>query len=136
MCKIFVYGTLKPDESAYAKYCAPYVTQTQTALMQGQLFHLPQGYPAMTVGDRWVTGALLTLRDETAIAHIDQFEDYDPTRPPASNLYQRLRRPVFATTQTPLGTAWAYLMAAERVTALGGMPIAKGIWSRRTFPSI
>ncbi|WP_204138039.1 gamma-glutamylcyclotransferase [Halomicronema sp. CCY15110] len=136
MCKLFVYGTLKPDESAYANYCAPHVMRAEVALMQGQLFHLPQGYPAMTVGDRWVTGALLTLRDEAAIAHIDQFEDYDPTLPATSNLYQRLQRPVFATTQAPLGTAWAYLMAAERVIALGGIPIDEGIWSRRTFPSI
>jgi len=136
MCKIFVYGTLKPDESAYAQYCAPYVTQAQTALMQGQLFHLPQGYPAMTAGDRWVTGALLTLRDPVVIARIDQFEDYDPSRPAASNLYQRLRLPVFAKPQVPLGTAWAYLMAAESVMALGGIPVEAGIWSSRSFPSI
>jgi gamma-glutamylcyclotransferase (GGCT)/AIG2-like uncharacterized protein YtfP len=136
MFNLFVYGTLKPDESAYAKYCAPYVMQAEAAIILGQLFHLPQGYPAMTDGDRWVTGALLTLRDETAIKQIDQFEDYDPTRPAAANLYQRLRRPVFSSTQEPLGKAWAYLMAQEQASALGGIPIEDGIWSRQKFPSI
>ncbi|RZM79339.1 gamma-glutamylcyclotransferase family protein [Leptolyngbya iicbica] len=136
MCKIFVYGTLKPDESAYDKYCAPYVTQTEAAFMQGQLFHLPQGYPAMTAGDRWVTGALLTFHDESAITHIDQFEDYDPYRPAENNLYQRLLCPVFSHTQEPLGTAWAYLMSPHKVQAFGGIPVATGLWSRKRFPSI
>ncbi len=136
MCKIFVYGTLKPDESAYEKYCAPYVTQAEVALMRGQLFHLPQGYPAMTAGDLWVTGALLTLRAETAISYIDQFEDYDPDRPTTSNLYQRLQRPVFSPNQQPLGTAWVYLMTTARVDALGGARVDAGVWSRQTFPSI
>ena len=136
MCKIFVYGTLKPDESAYEKYCAPHVTQTEDAVMQGQLFHLPQGYPAMTAGDLWVTGALLTLRDKAAIARIDQFEDYDPARPAASNLYQRLQRPVFSSVQQSLGTAWVYLMTPARVDTLGGVLVDTGIWSRQSFPSI
>jgi gamma-glutamylcyclotransferase (GGCT)/AIG2-like uncharacterized protein YtfP len=138
MHQVFVYGTLKPQEAAYEHYCQPYVIQTQPAYMQGALFHLPQGYPAMTVGDRWIAGALLTFAEAEAIARIDQFEDYDPTRISAANLYQRYTRPVFATSthHSPIGTAWVYLMLPQRVQALGGVPVDSGTWSRQQFPSI
>ncbi|MGF1459553.1 MAG: gamma-glutamylcyclotransferase [Leptolyngbyaceae cyanobacterium] len=60
MLKIFVYGTLKPSEVAFARYCQPWVIESQMAYVKGRLFHLPQGYPALTEGDRWVQGALPT----------------------------------------------------------------------------
>ncbi|NEQ46893.1 MAG: gamma-glutamylcyclotransferase [Leptolyngbya sp. SIOISBB] len=136
MYPVFVYGTLKPQEAAYEKYCDPFVVSAQPAIMRGELFHLPQGYPAMTVGDRWIRGALLTFRDAAAIARIDHFEDYDPMRPPHANLYQRLRQPVFAITQQPLGTAWVYLMSPQQVCVLGGTRVDNGRWSKQLFPSI
>jgi len=133
MLRLFVYGTLKPDESAYPHYCEPYVTATQTACVRGELFHLPQGYPALTRGDRWITGALLVFRQEDAIARVDDFEDYDPTRPAAANLYERVVQPVFSTTQQPLGDAWVYLMSAQRVQTLGGSRVESGVWSQTAF---
>lgn len=136
MPSVFVYGTLKPQEAAYETYCAPFVVSAQPATTRGELFHLPQGYPAMTIGDHWIRGALLTFRDEAAIARIDHFEDYDPTRPPSANLYQRLRQPVFAITQQPLGTAWVYRMSPQQVCALGGTRIDNGVWSKQFFSSI
>ncbi|NER84268.1 MAG: gamma-glutamylcyclotransferase [Leptolyngbya sp. SIO1D8] len=109
MLKVFVYGTLKPGEAFYEEYCAPYVVVAIPAITQGCLFHLPEGYPAMTLDDayrdRWVTGALLQFRDETAISHIDEFEDYDPAGSNVDNLYLRLRRPVFSIDRHPLGSA-------------------------------
>ncbi|MEM6519191.1 MAG: gamma-glutamylcyclotransferase family protein [Cyanobacteria bacterium P01_C01_bin.70] len=136
MSSVFVYGTLKPGEVAYVQYCQPYVAQAQPALMQGELFHLPQGYPAMTLGDRWITGALLTFREQAALALIDQFEDYDPALSKAENLYQRLQRPVFSTERQPLGQAWVYLMSSSRVRNLGGRLVSSDVWSRQQWPSI
>ncbi|MEM6836642.1 MAG: gamma-glutamylcyclotransferase family protein [Cyanobacteria bacterium P01_C01_bin.120] len=136
MHSVFVYGTLKPGEAAYAQYCQPVITQTQPALMQGQLFHLPQGYPAMTSGDRWITGALLTFRQPETLALIDQFEDYDPQLTEAENLYQRRQRPVFSVTRQPLGTAWVYIMSLSRVRELGGCLVTNDVWSRQQWPSI
>jgi gamma-glutamylcyclotransferase (GGCT)/AIG2-like uncharacterized protein YtfP len=136
MPKVFVYGTLKPGEAAHEQYCAPYLKASQPAWMRGLLFHLPEGYPALTVGDRWVAGALLQLRDEAAIARMDAFEDYDPTLPDADNLYVRRSRPVFSANHQSLGTAWVYLMAPERVTELGGIAIPSGVWSGQQWPSI
>jgi len=133
MLHVFVYGTLKPGERAYRDYCEPYVIQTQPARMRGELFHLPQGYPAMTSGDRWIAGTLLVLADAQAIVRIDEFEDYDPTRSATLNLYQRLERPVFSATREPLGTAWVYLMAPQRVATLGGIRVVSGTWSQQDF---
>ena len=136
MLTVFVYGTLKPGEAYYKPYCEPYVVTVVPALTRGCLFHLPEGYPAMTLGDGWVTGALLQLRDDQAIAHMDELEDYDPALSQADNLYIRQLRPVFSMERQPLGLAWLYWMRPERVRQSGGIPIPAGVWSRQQWPSI
>lgn len=136
MTALFVYGTLKPDEAAYAKYCAPYVSEVQTAQMRGELFHLPQGYPAMTDGDRWIQGALLVLKNEQALIPMDAFEGYDPALPNADNLYVRKHRPVFDMTHQSLGIAWVYLMQPDQIESLKGILLTSGFWSRQEWPSI
>ncbi|MEM9120086.1 MAG: gamma-glutamylcyclotransferase [Cyanobacteria bacterium P01_F01_bin.56] len=136
MYQVFVYGTLKPHEAAYEKYCEPFVIATRPACMQGDLFHLPQGYPAMTTGDRWISGALLIFSEDEAIARIDQFEDYDPIRPAAANLYQRCDRSVFSPARQPLGLAWVYLMSPEHVTTFGGVRVDNGDWSKQRFAAM
>lgn len=135
MVQLFVYGTLKPGEAYYQQYCEPYVLEATPALARGQLFHLPEGYPAMAEGEGWVTGAVLTLV-EGAIAHMDAFEDYDPALPEADNLYSRKRCPVFSSDRQSLGLAWMYIMAPERVHHCGGILIPSGIWSRQQWHSI
>ncbi|HEY9886820.1 MAG TPA: gamma-glutamylcyclotransferase family protein [Candidatus Obscuribacterales bacterium] len=136
MIQIFVYGTLKPGEAYFSTFCEPYVTAAVPAIAQGDLWHLPQGYPAMTAGDRWVTGTLLTLGDEAAIAPLDEFEDYDPARPAPENQYVRHLRPVFDLAHHPQGEAWLYLMARDRVQQYQGILIPAGVWSRQQWPSI
>ncbi|MDB9526234.1 gamma-glutamylcyclotransferase [Oscillatoria sp. CS-180] len=136
MPPLFVYGTLKPGEAAYSKYCAPYVSEATSAYMKGDLFHLPQGYPAMTDGDRWVQGALLQLKSEQAIAQMDAFEDYNPTLSAAENLYTRQHRPVFDRNHQPLGTAWVYLMQRDRIEQSTGILLPNGVWSQQQWPSI
>lgn len=152
MLKVFVYGTLKPGEAYYKEYCEPYVLEAMPALTKGCVFHLPQGYPAMTLGDllpktldnfpletlheRYVTGALLHLKDEAAIAPMDEFEDYDPTLSEAENLYIRQLRPVFSLDYQPLGSAWMYVMQPERVHQYGGILVPTGNWSREQWHSI
>lgn len=133
---LFVYGTLKPDEAGYRRYCEPYVATVRLACAKGELFHLPQGYPAMTIGDRWVKGALITLQDAAAITHIDDFEDYDPMLPDVKNLYIRQQYPVFSQQHEALGQAWVYLMSPQRVRQLNGILVAEGEWSRQQWPSI
>jgi gamma-glutamylcyclotransferase (GGCT)/AIG2-like uncharacterized protein YtfP len=47
MISVFVYGTLKPNEANYQKYCAGKVIREIKAFTWGQLFHLSLGYPAI-----------------------------------------------------------------------------------------
>lgn len=136
MLTVFVYGTLKPGEAAHRRFCEPYLVTARPAWVQGHLFHLPQGYPALTEGDRWVAGALLQFHDARAIAQIDAFEDYFPDLPEADNLYVRRSRPVFSAERELLGAAWVYLMERQRVTELGGIAIPEGVWSQQHWPSI
>ncbi|NJN19972.1 MAG: gamma-glutamylcyclotransferase [Leptolyngbya sp. RL_3_1] len=133
---VFVYGTLKPGEAYYQKYCQPYVQQAIPAQVQGCLYHLPQGYPALTQGENWVQGSLLKLLPDTDLSIIDQFEGYDPAQPASQNEYQRLTRPVYSLAEACLGQAWAYVMADFRVALYGGILIPEGYWSRTLWTSI
>lgn len=136
MLKVFVYGTLKPGEAYYGQYCAPYVANVIPSLTRGCLYHLPQGYPALTVGDRWVTGTLLHFRDDTILAQMDAFEDYDPARLETENRYSRQWRPVFTPERQAIGSAWMYVMEASRVARHASIFIPEGQWSRQQWPSI
>ncbi|MEM0979115.1 MAG: gamma-glutamylcyclotransferase family protein [Cyanobacteria bacterium P01_H01_bin.58] len=136
MLLVFVYGTLKPGEAYYEEYCAPYVVSVTPSLTRGCLYHLPQGYPALTVGDRWVTGSLLHFRNDSRLAQMDEFEDYNTAVPAVQNLYIRQWRPIFTTDQQPLGSAWMYVMQVSRVVSYGGVLIPEGQWSQQHWPSI
>ncbi|MDX2100429.1 MAG: gamma-glutamylcyclotransferase [Leptolyngbyaceae cyanobacterium bins.59] len=127
--RVFVYGTLKPSESNYTRYCAGKVTEELPALAQGELFALPMGYPAMTAGSSWVQGYLLSFKDSSMLARLDWLEDYDPCRSPEENEYQRHWIDVFDPHKKIIGAAWAYVMSSEQVARYGGIPLPEGIWS-------
>jgi gamma-glutamylcyclotransferase (GGCT)/AIG2-like uncharacterized protein YtfP len=55
--RVFVYGTLKPGEANYQRYCAGKVVDAERTSVLGKLFALPMGYPAMTLGEYSVHGA-------------------------------------------------------------------------------
>jgi len=127
-CHLFVYGTLKPGERAFAQLCQPFVVATQVAQTQGRLYHLPPGYPAMTPEAGWVQGVLLTFANADGLSQIDAFEEYYPDRPHESE-YQRRLRPIYDVNQRPLVSAWVYTMAPEHVVALEGQWLPHGYWS-------
>lgn len=129
LLKVFVYGTLKPGESNYQRYCAGKVVEAQRAIALGQLFALPVGYPAMTQGDNPVQGYLLTFADREVLQHLDELEDCDPLRPPEQNLYNRELIETKDPKGQSLGLAWAYFMTPHRVRHLGGVLIQSGWWS-------
>ncbi|NJN02704.1 MAG: gamma-glutamylcyclotransferase [Leptolyngbyaceae cyanobacterium SL_1_1] len=129
MLQVFVYGTLKPGEPYHDSYCGAAVLEAIAAITPGQLYHLPLGYPAMTVGAGWVSGVLLSLAQPEILQRLDQLEDFHSDRPPDKNEYQRLWRPVFAPDLTPLGDAWMYVMTAQKVSALSGKHLPAGVWS-------
>jgi gamma-glutamylcyclotransferase (GGCT)/AIG2-like uncharacterized protein YtfP len=129
--KVFVYGTLKPGQANYDRYCAGKIIEATEAIAYGQLFDLPLGYPAMTAGDRPVRGYLLTFADPSLLASLDRLEDYDSERLPEENEYQRQHVDTFALTGKPLARAWAYLMSPQQVQHYDGVFLPSGVWRER-----
>lgn len=137
LIKVFVYGTLKPGEENYPRYCDGKIIESRRAYTLGKLFALPQGYPAMTIGDSRIYGYLLTFSDEGVFADLDELEDYHPSRPKSANLYNRQQVEIFnvdninnrSEIQTSLGFAWTYIMAENLVYQLKGIPQVDGWWS-------
>ncbi|MBD2189752.1 gamma-glutamylcyclotransferase family protein [Pseudanabaena mucicola] len=132
LCHVFVYGTLKPDQENFAKYCGSKVIASQNAIAFGQLFALPMGYPAMVLSEQnsiAVKGYRLTFADTSILESLDELEDYNCDRNPADNLYNRQLLEIFDLNQQSLGLAWVYLMTAAQVQNFAGIPQADGYWT-------
>ncbi len=130
--RVFVYGTLKPGEANYQKYCAGKVVDSTKALALGELFALPMGFPAMTPGKSPVHGYLLSFANSEILIDLDDLEDYQPARPDSANLYYRQQIEVYEIydQQRSLCLAWVYLMSKELVDQLGGVIQTDGWWSQ------
>ena len=129
LLRIFVYGTLKPDEANYQRYCASVVLNATPAIALGELFALPMGFPAMTLGDKPVHGYLLSFTNPEILMALDELEDYQPTRNTSENLYYRQMIEVYDQEGRSLGSAWVYLMTKESVCQLEGVVLTDGCWS-------
>jgi gamma-glutamylcyclotransferase (GGCT)/AIG2-like uncharacterized protein YtfP len=103
------------------------------AQVRGRLYHLPLGYPAMTLESGWVQGMLLTFSHQRPLSAIDAFEDYYPDRPEDSE-YHRYHHPVYDLTHQLLGQAWVYTMTRDRVIGLGGQWLPEGRWTELPAP--
>jgi gamma-glutamylcyclotransferase (GGCT)/AIG2-like uncharacterized protein YtfP len=129
--RVFVYGTLKPGEVNYQRYCAGKVVSAEKATTLGQLFALPMGYPAMTTGESTVHGYLLSFADLGILDALDELEDYQPEGEMSENLYNRLEVEVKNSLGLSLGWAWVYLMNPAKVEMLKGVHLPNGWWSGR-----
>lgn len=127
--RVFVYGTLKPGEVNYKRYCAGKVVDVKRAIAPGKLFALPMGYPAMTLEDSQVQGYLLSFADSKALSQLDELEDYQPQRQMSENLYNRQEIEIYNLQGLSLGLAWVYFMSPKQVQQLGGMLQADGWWT-------
>jgi gamma-glutamylcyclotransferase (GGCT)/AIG2-like uncharacterized protein YtfP len=126
--QVFVYGTLMPGQSGYQQFCAGRVRQARRAIAPGQLYDLPAGYPAMTSGQGWVQGFVLAFAHPQILSQLDDYEDHDPERSSADNLYDRQQLEVFTPSHSSLGLAWVYLMQPQFVRILGGKHLSSGYW--------
>ena len=127
--RVFVYGTLKPGESNYQRYCQKKVLEVKRAIALGKLFALPFGYPSMTPGESIVQGFLLSFPDAGVLRHLDWLEGYDFYGPAEQNEYNRREIETFNPAFVSLGTAWVYLMTPEQVHSYGGVLLPEGWWS-------
>lgn len=87
LVRVFVYSTLKPGEANYKRYCSGKVVDVKTAFVQGKLFALPMGYPAMTLGNSQVYRYLFSFSNLKILNELDVLEDYQPNRQTSENLY-------------------------------------------------
>ncbi len=127
---LFVYGTLKPGESNFDRYCGTKVITSQRAYIHGELYHFRSlGYPGAIQGTSKVHGFVLTFGDAAILADLDKLEDYQPDRQPAENDYTR----ELVNTYTPEGIsnipAWTYLMTPDRIHQWGGILLPDGCWT-------
>jgi gamma-glutamylcyclotransferase (GGCT)/AIG2-like uncharacterized protein YtfP len=131
LLRVFVYGTLKPEEENHDFYCKAWMVEAREAFMYGQLYDLPFGYPAMTVGRSPVYGFILSFADPNVLIQLDQLEEYDPSRPIDQNEYIRVAAEAFDLHYQPLGQVWVYQMAPELVQRANGILLTNGKWTSR-----
>ena len=129
LLRVFVYGALTPGEANYEFYCGSEVVETKKAWTRGELYSLPQGYPAMTTGNDKVYGYLLSFNNPDVLSSLDELEDYNPQRPDKENLYNRTEVEIFDLENNSLGVAWAYFMNFMMIFQLKGTPQTDGWWS-------
>ena len=126
---VFVYGTLKPGEANYDRYCGSLVESQTPAYIRGVLYGLPVGYPAATEGSDRVKGVLLEFGTHDILSNLDLLEDYQPQRDAQLNLYYRRLVDVYHLEDLVLGKAWAYFMTPEKVRQWGGTLVESGWWT-------
>lgn len=135
-CNVFVYGTLKPGEINYPFYCEAKVVSQLAVYTRGELYALPVGYPAMTLGSHNVYGFCLEFNDSSILHDLDRLEDYEEHRSANLNEYYRALVPIYCLGDRLIGRAWAYYMNPERVVWRGGVKVTSGCWSsRNSFPN-
>ncbi|WNC13209.1 gamma-glutamylcyclotransferase [Brevibacillus brevis] len=89
---VFVYGTLLEGFENHRLYVKPYVHKAVPARIEGELYHLPQGYPGVLPGDGEVIGAALFFSPdeyETVMVGLDELETYFGPGDPR-NEYERV----------------------------------------------
>ncbi len=131
MLQVFVYGTLKPGECNYQRYCVGKVVEEKEAIAYGQLFDLSLGYPAMTTGESPVQGFVLTFADSGILSVLDELEDYNLHRQPEENEYNRLQIATYDKAGEALGLAWVYLMTFEKIKRFEGALMPSGWWGNQ-----
>lgn len=111
LTNVFVYGTLRKGD-ANDHWIRDSVKTRRTAWVRGWLFDLGP-YPAMIVGNGWVKGELVELKDcDEALKKMDELEDYyGPGNP--KNLYERIE--IVALTDTgEKVNCFVYVFLGER----------------------
>ena len=87
---IFTYGTLKPGEANFDRYCANRVVSQHPAYIHAELYHFPTlGYPGVIDSTSQVHGYVLTFAEAEILLDLDELEDYHPDRTSVENDYTR-----------------------------------------------
>lgn len=86
--KVFVYGTLMSGFTNH-HVVSNYISSVEAGEIEGIIYHLPEGYPAVIGGIGRVKGEVITLKEvEEALKAMDLLEDYQEDG--ENNLYERV----------------------------------------------
>jgi gamma-glutamylcyclotransferase (GGCT)/AIG2-like uncharacterized protein YtfP len=117
--RLFVYGTLRPDDSAWHLVAPHVVGDPMATTVPGTLYDTGLGFPALLAGFAVVPGWTLRLRSPAvALAELDRYEGPE---------YRRVR--VVDSTGVP---CWTYLWTA----ATEGMSTVPDGWPTPTPPPV
>jgi gamma-glutamylcyclotransferase (GGCT)/AIG2-like uncharacterized protein YtfP len=126
---LFVYGSLLLGQESDGYLGG---LERWPARIQGALYRLPAGYPALVVrkgivpSADWVVGEVVALDHPGRLKVLDMFEGM------GRGLFQRGLHQIQSGQRRV--HAWAYTMTAQQVRALKGRPLKGGDW-RRVSPT-
>lgn len=127
MEKVFVYGSLRTDFWNYDKVLKNRVRQVQKGQIQGDLYHLPAGYPAVIPGKGEVYGEVFTLSQDKILRSLDLLEGYMGEG--EENLYIRTKQKVRLEDGTE-EMCWVYIYVDVKAARKEGKYIAYGDWKK------
>lgn len=126
---IFVYGTLKPGGFYWKQYCHNNTEDLGVAVVQGSIYHLPEGYPGATLQGRGIIrGNVLKLPNSDLLRQLDELEGFSPNNQPDDCEYTRQLVDCKMLQTGTKQLVWFYHMSAEKITARGGIPLPDGVW--------
>lgn len=123
----FVYGTLMEGFENYRIYLEGKVKAIRKATVEGIIYHLPEGYPAMLPGRGWVKGEVIEVTDSEILEEIDLLEEYRGDG--EENLYDRL----LVEAKTERGekiSCWTYFYRNKEYAENCGKHISEGDWGK------
>lgn len=123
---IFVYGTLMSGFGNHKRYLEGRILNTERATVQGELFHLRYGFPALAQGPGRVAGELIMVKDlESLLPELDELEDY--FGPGKDNMYERVSLEVVTESGKKI-TAYTYRYARLKELVKIGIRVKGGDW--------
>jgi gamma-glutamylcyclotransferase (GGCT)/AIG2-like uncharacterized protein YtfP len=93
---VFAYGTLMIGRENYKRYIHPFPHRAIPAETEGELYHLPLGYPGLLAGQTSVRGVCFFFPEEVyeqVLTGLDELEGYFGPGDPR-NEYERVLMPV------------------------------------------
>jgi gamma-glutamylcyclotransferase (GGCT)/AIG2-like uncharacterized protein YtfP len=127
---VFVYGSLVPGGSNWARFCEGRVADSKPVRVRGRVYQLRDGYLALAMeGEdlRWIRGWRLVLRNAAVLQNFDRLEGFEAARPSEQNDYQRVRAACFtdddSAAPAALGEAWVYVMTPAQLARAGAVEI-------------
>jgi len=111
----------------YRIYLEGKVKAIRKATVEGIIYHLPEGYPAMIPGRGRVKGEIIEVTDSKILEEIDLLEEYKGEG--EENLYDRV--PVEAETERGEKiSCWTYFYGNREYAEKSGKHISNGDWGK------